>query len=76
MKFNFKIQPFQTEAVENIVRMFGGQPKQNRIAYRRDVDKYEKPAEYQMTIFTPEAEDKDEHFMDRAIAQCSPYRLE
>ncbi|MDR1133137.1 MAG: DEAD/DEAH box helicase family protein [Synergistaceae bacterium] len=39
MKFNFKIQPFQTEAVENVVRAFGGQPKQNRINYRRDIGK-------------------------------------
>ncbi|GHU38694.1 hypothetical protein FACS1894190_00850 [Spirochaetia bacterium] len=36
MKFNFKIQPFQTEATENIVRVFNGQYKQDRISYRRD----------------------------------------
>ena len=37
MKFNFKIQPFQTEAVENIARVFNSQPKQDNISYRRDV---------------------------------------
>ncbi|GHT97193.1 DEAD/DEAH box helicase [Spirochaetia bacterium] len=37
MKFNFKIQPFQTEATENIVRVFNGQHKQDRVSYRRDV---------------------------------------
>ena len=28
MKFNFKIQPFQTEAADAVVRVFNGQPKQ------------------------------------------------
>lgn len=39
MKFKFKVQPFQTEAVESIVRVFGGQSKQGRSKYRRDVGK-------------------------------------
>jgi type III restriction enzyme len=33
MKFNFKIQPFQTEAVESVVRVFEGQPKQEPVSY-------------------------------------------
>jgi type III restriction enzyme len=37
MKFNFKIQPFQTEAVESVIRVFYGQPKQERVSYRRDI---------------------------------------
>jgi type III restriction enzyme len=37
MKFNFKIQPFQTESVESVVRVFNGQPKQERVTYRRDL---------------------------------------
>jgi type III restriction enzyme len=37
MKFKFKIQPFQTDAVESVVRVFNGQPKQDRVSYRRDV---------------------------------------
>ncbi|MDR1581538.1 MAG: DEAD/DEAH box helicase family protein, partial [Synergistaceae bacterium] len=37
MKFNFKIQSFQTEAVENVIRVFNGQPKQERVTYRRDL---------------------------------------
>jgi predicted nuclease of restriction endonuclease-like (RecB) superfamily len=53
MKFNFKIQPFQTEAVENIVGVFNGQPKQDRISYRRDVGKYERPAESHISLFPP-----------------------
>lgn len=39
MKFKFKVQPFQTEAVESIVKVFGGQPKQGLSKYRRDVGK-------------------------------------
>ncbi|MCL1894684.1 MAG: DEAD/DEAH box helicase family protein [Holophagaceae bacterium] len=37
MKFNFKIQPFQTEACSNILRAFDGQPKQEAFSYRRDL---------------------------------------
>jgi type III restriction enzyme len=39
MKFNFKIQPFQTEAVESVIRVFYGQPKQERVSYRHDIGK-------------------------------------
>jgi type III restriction enzyme len=39
MKFTFKIQPFQTEAVDAVLRVFNGQPKQERVSYRRDVGK-------------------------------------
>jgi len=40
MKFTFKIQPFQTEAVAAVIRAFNGQAKQERVNYRRDVGKY------------------------------------
>lgn len=39
MKFKFKIQSFQTEAAESIVKVFGGQPKQGFDKYRRDEGK-------------------------------------
>ena len=39
MKFKFTIQPYQTEAVESVVNVFGGQPKHDRFTYRRDVGK-------------------------------------
>jgi type III restriction enzyme len=58
MKFQFKIQPFQTEAVENIVRVFNGQPKQDGISYRRDVGKvHVLPAKKQMILFPSAQED-------------------
>ena len=37
MKFQFKIQPYQTDAVENTVNVFAGQPSHDPAAYRRDV---------------------------------------
>lgn len=39
MKFKFKIQPFQSEATESIVKVFNGQPKQGFLKYRRDIGK-------------------------------------
>jgi type III restriction enzyme len=39
MKFKFKVQDYQTEAVESIVKVFIGQPKQGFSKYRRDIGK-------------------------------------
>ena len=40
MKFKFKIQQYQTEAVENTVAVFRGQPSHMPATYRRDLGKY------------------------------------
>ena len=37
MKFNFKIQQYQTDAVKSVVDVFKGQPYQNKVSYRRDI---------------------------------------
>ena len=37
MKFKFKIQQYQTEAVESTVNVFAGQPSHRMATYRRDV---------------------------------------
>lgn len=37
MKFQFKIQAFQTEAAESVVRVFAGQPNVGASKYRRDI---------------------------------------
>lgn len=37
MKFRFKIQQYQTDAVNSVVRVFEGQPKVEGLSYRRDV---------------------------------------
>lgn len=39
MKFRFKIQKYQTDAVENTVEVFNGQPSKNGAEYRRDLGK-------------------------------------
>ena len=38
MKFKFTIQPYQTEAVDSVVRVFAGQPFNDNFTYRRDVE--------------------------------------
>ena len=40
MKFKFKIQQYQTDAVENTVAVFQGQPSHMLSAYRRDLGTY------------------------------------
>ena len=37
MKFKFKIQQYQTDAVENTVAVFAGQPSRTMTGYRRDL---------------------------------------
>ena len=62
MKFNFKIQPFQTEAVDSVIRVFDGQAKHDPVSYRRDVGRYEanQPLTSQITLpFGPEEGDEE-----------------
>lgn len=42
MTFKFKIQGYQTEAVENTTAIFTGQPNRNPSKYRRDLGKHSK----------------------------------
>ena len=39
MKFKFKIQQYQTDAVEQTVNVFAGQPSKTNAQYRRDLGK-------------------------------------
>lgn len=39
MKFNFKIQQYQTDAVDSVVNCFKGQPYIDNVSYRRDISK-------------------------------------
>ena len=39
MKFKFKIQQYQTDAVEQTVNVFAGQPSKANAQYRRDLGK-------------------------------------
>ena len=49
MKFNFKIQQYQTEAVDAVVKVFDGQPYYDKVSYIRDLGKM-KSADMQMTL--------------------------
>ncbi|MDR3357382.1 MAG: DEAD/DEAH box helicase family protein [Desulfovibrio sp.] len=44
MRLKFKIQPFQTEAVQSVVDCFAGQPLSTGLTYRLDPGKQRKPA--------------------------------
>ena len=37
MRFNFKVQQYQTDAVDSVVNCFKGQPYQDKVSYRRDI---------------------------------------
>ena len=51
MKFNFKIQGYQTDAVESTVGIFNGQPHYDRISYIRDLGKTTpEPAQMQLPM--------------------------
>ena len=50
MKFNFKIQQYQTEAVEAIVRVFNGQPNYDRTTYIRDLGKLQPNQQMQLAM--------------------------
>lgn len=56
MKFNFKIQEYQTDAVESVVRIFNGQGYHAHTSYIRDLGKVEKKAQ-QTSIHDDETEE-------------------
>jgi len=55
MKFNFKIQPYQTDAVNSVVNVFKGQGYSDTVSYIRDLGKVEVEIEKQIKL----AEDLD-----------------
>ena len=77
MKFNFKIQQYQTDAVDSVVNIFRGQPYQSTVSYRRDIGNVRNVKQYSQMSFTENGtqaelnltDDFDETgFMNRAIA--------
>ena len=63
MKFNFKIQQYQTDAVEAVVQVFNGQRKVDRARYLRDVGKVENQ-QLQMNFLAAEGIDFDDLMND------------
>lgn len=56
MKFNFKIQDYQTDAVESIVRIFNGQGYHAHTSYIRDQGKVDKSKPQQTAFATQDEE--------------------
>ena len=61
MKFNFKIQQYQTDAVQAVVDVFAGQGYSDKLSYIRDIGKQK--ANQQMTII-PAGEDDSIYIYD------------
>lgn len=51
MKFNFKIQQYQTDAVDSVVGVFKGQPYSDPVNYRRDIGKVKASVSYSQMSF-------------------------
>ena len=63
MKFRFKIQQYQTDAVDSVVRAFQGQPYSDGVSYRRDLGEIKPvfaPVDQQISLFPPDQISMDE----------------
>lgn len=77
MKFQYKIQPYQTDAVNSVVNVFAGQPYQDRVSYIRDMgvrpEKPKAPAMDQLALYEQssketEANDDPNGFLNNPVA--------
>ena len=67
MKFRFKIQQYQTDAVDAVVRVFAGQPYSDAVKYRRDIGEVKPvlPPTQEQTSFLPAVQpDIDDVLLD------------
>lgn len=55
MKFKFTIQDYQTDAVNSVVKVFAGQPFQDKVSYRRDTGS----KEIEKTLFNWKMSDEE-----------------
>lgn len=67
MKFNFKIQQYQTDAVDSVVGVFKGQPYSNPVNYRRDIGKVRSAVSYSQMSFV------DSMFEQQELALTDDY---
>ena len=66
MKFKFKTQPYQQEAVENICKVFDGQPYMDMVRYTRDLG-IKKPSNIVQTSIFDYYEEDDNGFENAKI---------
>ena len=52
MKFKFKIQEYQTKAVNSVIEVFNGQPMIDNVRYTRDLGIIRKPKEIETNVTT------------------------
>ena len=52
MKFKFKIQEYQTKAVNSVIDVFNGQPRIDNVRYTRDLGIIRKPKEIETNVTT------------------------
>lgn len=64
MKFNFKIQQYQTDAVDSVVSCFKGQPYQDKVSYRRDIGNKRQVQTYSQMSFLADGEQTELAFTD------------
>ena len=57
MKFNFKIQQYQTDAVDAVIKVFNGQGYHEKTSYIRDLGSLQKPQNIQTTMSDEEKDD-------------------
>ncbi|HQK35801.1 MAG TPA: DEAD/DEAH box helicase family protein [Spirochaetales bacterium] len=60
MKFQFKIQQYQTDAVNSVVNIFAGQPYSDRVSYVRDLGINKKKQYTQVSLFNEPESPEDE----------------
>lgn len=64
MKFNFKIQQYQTDAVDAVVKVFQGQGYHDKISYIRDVGKKQENQQMRLNVDTEDAQHFNLYDMD------------
>lgn len=60
MKFQFKVQQYQTGAVNSVVNIFSGQPFTERVSYVRDLGIAKNKQNKQISVFTEQESVEDE----------------
>ena len=76
MKIQFKVQPYQTAAVEAVVDCFAGQPYQDAFSYKIDPGAVQapQPAQQAMSYGLPDADSAEHGFRNQPI-QLTPAQL-
>lgn len=76
MKIQFKVQPYQTAAVDAVIDCFAGQPYQDAFSYKIDLGTVQtpQPAQQAMSYGLPDADSAEHGFRNQPI-QLTPAQL-